>query len=269
MLRLSIAFENNADGILGAAGREHSRRAGRFDTGDVREARNQLLEKAACFLLLRELHLRQADAEGECVARIHSEIGILDRHEAAEHQAGADQERERERDFGDDEDVAHALRFSAGCANATAFLQCIDQLRLRCLQRGKQSEDDARENAGREREHEDAPVELEANPERKFAGNRRDHQVDAPDSEDQTEDAAGESEHQAFREQAADDCTAARAERATHRDFTRPRRAAGEEKIRDVRARDQVHEDHRRHDEQDKVFTFLRHLLAVVFDAQV
>jgi hypothetical protein len=81
------------------------------------------------------LRRRQTDPESERVFRIDPDVVILNRKEAAQHQPGADKEGKGERHFGDDEAVANTLTFRATHSGTAAFLERINQFRLRGLPR--------------------------------------------------------------------------------------------------------------------------------------
>jgi hypothetical protein len=59
---------------------------------------------------------RRIDAPGHRVLRLEPELDLKERAEAAEEQAGADEEDAGERDFGDDEGIAHSGRGTTGRA---------------------------------------------------------------------------------------------------------------------------------------------------------
>ena len=216
-----------------------------------------------------ELRFGQTDAKGERPRWVHPEVGLLQKHEAAHHQSRADEKHERERHFGDHERVTHPLALRAARASASAFLERVDQLRIRRLERRRQAEQHAGDRADAERERKYPPVKIEPNPVRDFVRQRGQHQVHTPDSEEQTERAADHSEDETFRQQLPDDLPAGRAQGEADSNFFPARRTPSQEKIRHVRARDQVHEKHRAHHEQrqrleisDVLFAERRHVYA-------
>ena len=76
----------------------------------------------------------------------------------------------------------------------------------------------------------------------------------APPREQETREPAERGEQHAFREQLPHDPRPARTERQTHGEFTAARRAASEEKIRDIGACDQQHQRDDAHDEKQGMF---------------
>ena len=252
LFRFRFAFQNKGADADVSRGRKRSRRARRFDARKTGQLRDKLREETRRGFVVDELRFGQTDAKGERPRWVHPEVGLLQKHETAHHQSRADEEDERERDFGDHERVTHPLALRAARASASAFLERVDQLRIRRLERRRQAEQHARDRADAERERKHPPVKIEPNPVRNFVRQRGQHQVHTPDSEEQTERAADHSEDETFRQQLPDDLPAGRAQGEADSNFFRARRAPSQEKIRHVRAGDQVHEKHRAHHEQSE-----------------
>ena len=59
--------------------------------------------------MIGELRFRQADAESQRVRRIRTDLGALQILKLRIIRPGADEQDERERDFRDDQAIAHAL----------------------------------------------------------------------------------------------------------------------------------------------------------------
>ena len=137
LLWLRFAIQNKCADADVARGRKRSGRACCFHAGKRREFRNQLREETRRRFVIRELRFGQTDPERQRPRRIHSDVRLLQKHEAAHHQAGADEKNECERDLGDDERIAHSLALRAAGASASTFLQRIDQLRVRGLECGQ------------------------------------------------------------------------------------------------------------------------------------
>ena len=72
-----------------------------------------------------------------------------------------------------------------------------------------------------------------------------------PDREQQTGRPAGQAERETFRQELAPDASSTRAEREPYADLAPARNRAGQEKVRDVDARQQEHEGDRRHHDDD------------------
>src|SRR5262249_29772934 len=66
-------------------------------------------------------------------------------------------------------------------------------------------------------------------------------QIDSPPGNEQTADSAKDRQYETFAEELPNDSRATRAERSANRDLALPRGCAGEQKVGDVRARDQQH----------------------------
>ena len=99
------------------------------------------------------------------------------------------------------------------------------------------------ETAERERQH--GAVEADGLESRDVARIDGAHDVEARLGDQQTGRAAEEAEHDAFREQLANEPVPAGAERGADRDFLLPSGGAREQQVCDVRARNQQHERHR------------------------
>src|ERR1043166_6876856 len=92
--------------------------------------------------------------------RIEAGVGAAQRPEGANHEAGADQEHEGERDFGDNERVAGAAAAGVAIGFAQALLERIVEIAAEQAGAGEESGCDAGENRRDERECQHAPLEL-------------------------------------------------------------------------------------------------------------
>ena len=79
----------------------------------------------------------------------------------ADQQRGADQQDQRQRDFGDDEHRARLVLPEAAARAPAAFLERRREIGARALERGNQAEQDARDERDGEREREHAPVDAD------------------------------------------------------------------------------------------------------------
>ena len=114
------------------------------DAGDTRHRPELLVE-----LLVRGDHLRrriarrrQRNGEDAQPGRIEPDVGVLHRRHAAQQQAGAEQQHDRETDFGDEQ---HRSRPSPSHrADGAALSQRLRQRRARQLQRRSEPEEQRR-----------------------------------------------------------------------------------------------------------------------------
>ena len=136
----------------------------------------------------------------------------------------------------------------AGAAACTA--QRVDRIGARCEPRGSGSEDDAsdeRQAAG-ERQHQRCGANIDG--QECGAGKcERQQQSRGPDGDEQSGDGAADGEEDALDQRLRDDLAARGAHRKADRGLTAPRDTAGEQQVRDVRARDQ--QDQPAHAEQN------------------
>src|SRR5205807_8670047 len=105
-----------------------------LDTRRVRQLRNELLEETRGGFVFGELRLGQTEAERQGAPWIHPDIDFLQEHEAAHRQARADEEHESEGDLGDDERIAHPPALRPARAGTAAFLESVDEARIRGLE---------------------------------------------------------------------------------------------------------------------------------------
>ena len=177
---------------------------------------------------------------------------VLELHEAADHQPGASQQHDGERQLGDDHGPAEPARPAVAGGAASAFLQDLVVVRLRHVQsRGKAKEDGRqRTDPGHVREHdvidpEVDPVRLPRITDRGIEGSH------ACVGQEQPDRSANKRQHQALNQQLTHDAPARGAERRAYGDLTRSVRRAREQQVRDVRAGDEQHEaDRAHHDEK-------------------
>src|SRR5215212_1969132 len=89
-----------------------------------------------------------------------SGIKIAQMNEAVDEQAGGDQEKERHRYFGDDEQTTNAIAASACSGIATAFLERFVQVEMGRLGGGGESEDQTGANRHQQSEQENFGIDI-------------------------------------------------------------------------------------------------------------
>ena len=188
--------------------------------------------------VLEQLHGR---IECDDVPRVEPRVDPLDLGEAADHQPGADQEHERQRDLQHDERAAQLVAaHAAGVASPVA--QRVNQVAGdRPQRRGEPEQDrgDRRSSRGvQERGEVDGrPVDA-----RQVAGTQRRDEPDALPRQEHAEHGARPGEHGALDQHLRDDAAAAAADRRPHRDLASTLGRPDQQQVRDVGARDQQHE---------------------------
>src|SRR5262245_22730076 len=93
-----------------------------------------------------------------------SEVDLLQLPEAAYEQSRADEQCQRQRHLDDDEDLpdslcAPAVSSPGSSPHASPFFERLTELKVSCLKRGRQPEDQTREQREYESEREYTPVE--------------------------------------------------------------------------------------------------------------
>ena len=175
--------------------------------------------------------------------RIESGVDALQRERAANQQAGADEQQQRQRDLGDDQARAQPIAEAAARRSAAALAQAHLHVGAREPQRGREAADDARDEPDRDRKaecHRIDPRLIEAG---HVPRARRDDARDEPVREQQAGAGGGERQQHAFGQQLPHDTHAPDAERRADRDLAPARRAAREQQVRHVAARDEQHDE--------------------------
>ena len=176
--------------------------------------------------------------------RIESGADALKLREAADHQAGANRQDQRERDLGDDQQPLHAAVAAARDA-APAVLQGLDQRRARGAQRRHQAEHHAADRRHGEREEEHRHVHAHFVETRNALRRHRQQRLGAPRRQQQADEPRHDREHDALGDELRDDAAAAGAERAADGDLALARRRPREQEVRDIRGRNQQQESDR------------------------
>ena len=152
-----LAFPAKAHGQIAGGGCRH-------EVPSRRQAFVQPAEEQRPALGGGELSGDHRELGGQQARRVHAEVLAIEREEAAHHQTSTAQQDERQRDLRDDERAGPAPRTHAARARSTAFLEHVQHVGLRHLERRRQPEEQSGHHAdeGEEREH--AGVERERHP---------------------------------------------------------------------------------------------------------
>ncbi len=196
---------------------------------------------------------RRAHGQRQEVARLEAEVGLLQADEAAQQQARADEQHERDGDLRDDQKAARTPDARLGGSAAPRLLEREVEVGLRDLQPRQQSHQQTRRQRDERREgqHPHVHTRLVEPREPQPFGHEREQGFDAPQGQHDPERAARQRQQNALREQLPHDPPARRAERRAYRHLLVTRRRAREQKVRDVGARDEQHEaDRAEEDEQ-------------------
>ena len=132
-------------------GRRHARRErGGLDPRNPGQLRDEPVVE--CAAQLRRFVLRvEPDLHAHQVARVDADVGGVKLQEAPNHQAGADQQHDCQRQLHDDHRRAEPARAPSSARAAAAFLQDLVDVRLRDLQRRREAEENTGQHADRRR----------------------------------------------------------------------------------------------------------------------
>jgi hypothetical protein len=191
---------------------------------------------------------RQRELRGDHAARIEADLETGQAHEAAQEQAGADEQGERQRHLGAHQDAAEDV--AVADERAPALAQRRRQVGLRGAQRRHQPEDERAAEGDGEGEDQRAGVHVERD-HRRDAGDRA-QDVDAPRGQQRPEGAGDHRQDEALEHELADDAAAAGAERGAHGDLVAARGAAREQQVGDVGAGDEEDEHDRDHEHDQR-----------------
>ncbi len=169
-------------------------------------------------------------------------IDVGDGLEGTDHQAGADEEHESERDLHDDENAASAMLLAALAIGAAALADAGAETHARVFKNGNGAEKDAGENGDGESEEEDSAVDADFVDARDAGGGDGDEGAQTGESKPEANGAAEQTENETFEEKFAGDAIRAGAECGTDGKFLAAAFDADEEKIGDVGAGDE--QDH-------------------------
>ena len=129
--------------------------AGDLDAGDPAQRLERALPELRLLRRRRIARRRQAHAEREHVIGIETGRLVLQLDEAADRQAGADEQHQRERDLAGDQHRANPPLADAAAA-ARALFQVAVHVEARELVRRREAEQQARERRDREAEQQHA-----------------------------------------------------------------------------------------------------------------
>ncbi len=214
---------------------------------DARErlrALTHLAEEGGLLLRLRVAAGRQEEIAADHALGVETLVDGEQPVEAAQEQAGADEQGERERHLGHDERAAQALAGRPAGGPARAFFHHLGQVRPRGAQRREEAEEQPREEGQGQRETQDLRIDRGLGEPRHAARAERAQTRHAGPGHEHTAAAANERQQQALDQQLPHEAPARRAERRPDGDLPPPHRRAREQQVRHVGARDEEHHGH-------------------------
>ena len=228
-------------------GRERRQRGAHRDALDARN-RGRALEEPrpkrsrgfAVIALLSEPNRHRRDRP--CV---ESRVDAREVPERPQHEPGAREQDQRERELTDDQRLAQALPSRAGRRRGPGRADHVVQVAFRDVRERREPEQHARREAGRDGEQQhsavDAGVARERNRDDTGGGDRDQRGV----GEQHSEPRAEQRQEHSLRRERAREARQIRAERAADSDLALPRFGAREQQVGDVHARDQQQEGDR------------------------
>ena len=190
---------------------------------------------------------------------LEPELDAADVEQALGEEPGGGEERHRQRDLRRGEGVPEARRGARARWLSGLTLERADEIRPCAVERGEQSEQHA--GAGRQCRGEEhhAAVDREDDRVGRFLRQQHGHQVQRPLRDDDAGDAAEQREETGLAEQLPHELPAPRAYGQPHRHLAGTRRAAREQQVRDIRARDEQHERGDAEQQRERRLRFTRH----------
>ncbi len=224
--------------------RQMARHADALDAARVRQAVVQLAIERDLLILLFVTGTGERGVEGDDPFDADARVAIAQQDEILDEQARADQQRERRRDFGDDERVAEtAARDAAG--PQIAFAHGGGELRHPQARERPQSAEEAGRGGDAGREPQDARVDGDRRRARQLRAGEDDEGAHDPDGKQNAEGTARERQQQALDRHLAREIGGGGAERDANGHFAAACESGREQQVGHVRARDEEHAQHR------------------------
>jgi hypothetical protein len=223
-------------------GAQHGRRA------NARERAHPLHHLAMELPLLRPLRVlvrRQPVLHGQEVAGLEARVHSRERVQAAQQQAGPDEQDHGQRDLRHHQRATHARAQGAAGVAAAAFLQRLHEVGPREAKRGHETEQERGERGERDRVPDDRRIQAGHQAARQAVGRRRHQEAQPPLAGQQSERATGRPEQGGLGQELPHQPAAAGAQRDARRQLPLARGRAGQHQVRDVGAGDQQHQRHR------------------------
>ena len=180
----------------------------------------------------------QGDAHRQQPVGLEAGTDVLQPPEAANQQPRADKQRHRECDFGHDQGAAQPLAARASARAGGAFLQRLDQIGLRRLQRGHETKDEPGEERRHHSEYQNASVNRQLVEPWQRVGRVGHDQLRRQKRDPGTDDSRDDRKEQRFDEQLRHDPRSLRAKRRANRNLALALCAACEQQVGHVAAGD-------------------------------
>ena len=170
---------------------------------------------------------------------------------ALDQQARADEQYERQSNFGGDERASQSMTPRAAANVLASFFERIVQIDSRCFKRRQQPKNNSGKQRDAEREEEHGRVHSYTRWSEQFRGTDGHQQVGSLPRQHQTQRATSSRQDQTLSQQLSDDPRASRAQRDSDSDLFLPRHTASQKQVRHVRTGNEQHKsDGAEQDEQ-------------------
>ena len=182
---------------------------------------------------------------GEDVVGVESGIDGLQLHERANQQRGPDDQHKRKSHLADDENGTHLAAAETYSGAVAALIQNCCEVLAGGGDRGHQAEENSGQHGNCQSEEKHVRVDGDRRAifadARDASGIDGEKEANAGESENESEDSAGEGYHQAFCEQLTDDVPASGAEGRAGSEFALACGGANQQEIRNVGTGNQEH----------------------------
>ena len=239
-----MPFDLDRRAPVSAAERVDGRGANRGDAGQSFDVVEHAPEQLRAWCTGRVGRHGRREFHREQLTRIESERAVLQALKVLQHEAGADQQHDRETGLGDDEGVEQAVTGAAvSAARPPAVLQRL--CGVRAGERGDDAGQDACKDRHRQREQQHTAVHAGGAHPQLLADTGRDqgrHELRQPFGQQQSGRTADQGEQDGLREHLPELPPSTGAEGRSNRELLRPADRAGEDQVRHVDAREQQQE---------------------------
>ena len=191
--------------------------------GNRTDAVEQFLEERGPALRIGITLLRQRNAHRQQSVCAETELHVLDRQKRPDHQTGAHQQHEGQRNFGNDQALAQECLANASRHASTGLAQRVGEVAGADVERRGQAESNAGERRHNKREQQDWSVERNLRLVRNRVGrNEGQDCLQTSEGENDTEDSPGRGKNQTLGEQLTNQARPARPQGSSHRHLLLP-----------------------------------------------
>jgi hypothetical protein len=218
--------------------------AGTFHAGHGAYPRQQAIHEGHAFDRFVISRAHEVELGHQDVVGVEARVDPNEGGEAPHEEPGPDEESQGERHLDDHESVAEPPMAAAGRASAACFQGTL-KARAGGAESGEETEGQTADDGDGRGHREGRPIYAHALEPRHAFGNERDEEIHAPLPEDQTEGRAQGGEHEALRQELAQQACSAGSQGDTRGELVLPIGRSGQQQVGHVGAGDQQHEPNR------------------------